>query len=116
METVRVTKMVADEAAAPSAGVGSPDKIAGISKNTATIGFLFFLWYLFNIIFNIMNKRVLNAWSNPWILSTVQLGIGSIMVLTQWLLGLQKRPNVSPKLLKAMFLPTLSHLVGHVST
>lgn len=38
------------------------------------------------------------------------------MVLTQWALKLQKRPNVSPKLLKAMFLPTLSHLVGHVST
>lgn len=84
--------------------------------NKATIGFLFFLWYFFNIIFNIMNKRVLNAWCNPWILSTVQLGIGSIMVLTQWLLKLQQRPNISPKLLKALFLPTLSHLVGHVST
>lgn len=67
-------------------------------------------------IFNLLNKQVLNAWSNPWILSTVQLGIGSIMVLLQWGLKLQKRPNVSPKLLKALFLPTLSHLVGHVST
>lgn len=84
--------------------------------NKATIGFLFFLWYLFNIIFNIMNKRVLNAWSNPWILSTVQLGIGSIMVLTRWLLKPQTRPNITPKLMKALFLPTLSHLVGHVST
>lgn len=63
-----------------------------------------------------MNKKVLNAWSNPWILSTVQLGIGSIMVLLQWGLGIQKKPNVSPKLIKAMALPTISHLVGHVST
>lgn len=80
------------------------------------VAFLFFLWYVFNIIFNIMNKRVLNAWSNPLILSTVQLGIGSIMVLLQWALRIQKRPNISPKLLRALFLPTLSHLVGHVAT
>lgn len=86
------------------------------SSNTLQVGFLFFLWYVFNIIFNLMNKTVLNAWSNPWILSTVQLGVGSIMVLTQWALRLQKRPNISFKLLRALFLPTISHLVGHVST
>lgn len=84
--------------------------------NTMYIGFLFFLWYLFNIIFNIMNKRVLNAWSNPWILSTVQLAVGSVMVLIRWALVRSSRPNISPALLKALFLPTLSHLVGHVST
>lgn len=86
------------------------------AANTAYVGFLFFLWYAFNIIFNIMNKRILNAWSNPWILSTVQLAVGSVMVLTRWLLLPKTRPNISPKLLKALFLPTLSHLVGHVST
>ncbi|CAN8070213.1 unnamed protein product, partial [Agarophyton chilense] len=80
------------------------------------VALLFLLWYLFNIVFNILNKQVLNAWSNPWILSTVQLGVGSLMVLLQWALGLQKRPNLSPSLLRALLLPTLSHLVGHVST
>lgn len=63
-----------------------------------------------------MNKKVLNAWSNPWLLSTVQLGVGSLMVLTQWALGIQKRPKMSKKLIKAIALPTISHLVGHVST
>lgn len=63
-----------------------------------------------------MNKRVLNAWSNPWILSTVQLAVGSAMVLLRWALVRSSRPNLSPALLKALFLPTLSHLVGHVST
>lgn len=112
--------MVAEDPAAAaaranSASVSSPG-MSSASASKLTIGILFGLWYLFNIIFNIMNKRVLNAWSNPWILSTVQLGIGSLMVLTQWALKLQKRPNISIKLLKALFLPTLSHLVGHVST
>lgn len=110
-------KMVADESV-PSSSPSLAER-AGISSaraNTLYIGFLFFLWYLFNIVFNIMNKRVLNAWSNPWLLSTVQLGIGSIMVLLRWLIQPSSRPNLSPKLLKALFLPTLSHLVGHVST
>lgn len=108
-------RMTAEDAA----GGAPKGRAAGLSPaavNRATIAGLFFLWYLFNIIFNIMNKRVLNAWSNPWILSTVQLGIGSVMVLTQWLLKIQQRPNVSLKLLRALFLPTISHLVGHVST
>lgn len=107
----KTLKMVAEEPV-PS----NPLNLSPAAKNTATIGGLFFLWYVFNIIFNILNKRVLNAWSNPWILSTVQLGVGSIMVLLQWGLRIQKRPNLSPKLVKALFLPTLSHLVGHVST
>jgi solute carrier family 35, member E1 len=79
-------------------------------------GFLFLMWYAFNIIFNLMNKQVLNAWSKPLALSTVQLAVGSVMVLTQWGLKLSKRPKITRKLLKALFLPTLGHLVGHVST
>lgn len=84
--------------------------------NTAYVGFLFFLWYAFNIIFNIMNKKVLNVWSNPWILSTLQLFVGSVLALLRWALVKSSRPNVSWKLLRALFLPTVSHLVGHVST
>ncbi|PXF50002.1 Glucose-6-phosphate/phosphate translocator 1, chloroplastic [Gracilariopsis chorda] len=110
---VSTIKMVAREEPSsinPSSGLSLP------SSDTLQVGFLFFLWYVFNIIFNLMNKTVLNAWSKPWILSTVQLGVGSIMVLTQWALRLQKRPNLSFKLIRALFLPTISHLVGHVST
>eukprot|EP00177_Eucheuma_denticulatum_P004098 GFKZ01007427.1.p1 GENE.GFKZ01007427.1~~GFKZ01007427.1.p1 ORF type:complete len:411 (-),score=46.34 GFKZ01007427.1:331-1497(-) len=112
------TRMVAEDAGASRAPASAPlaSAVTGESASKATVALLFGLWYLFNIIFNILNKRVLNAWSNPWILSTVQLGVGSIMVLLQWALKLQRRPNLSPKLIKALFLPTLSHLVGHVST
>lgn len=110
---VPVVRMVSDDAGSKKS---APLGLSAPSSNTVYIGFLFFLWYLFNIIFNILNKKVLNAWSKPWILSTVQLAIGSVMVLARWLLMPSSRPNVSPKLLKALFLPTLSHLVGHVST
>ena len=33
-----------------------------------------FLWYAFNIIFNIVNKSTLNAFPCPWFISTLQLG------------------------------------------
>lgn len=59
---------------------------------------------------------MLNKWSYPWILSTIQLGTGSLYCLVQWVLGIREKPNVTPKLIKAMILPTLAHLVGHVST
>lgn len=111
-----VISMVADDSAPTTTTNTNRFGLSPALANTLNIGFLFFLWYLFNIIFNIMNKRVLNAWSNPWILSTVQLMIGSMMVLIQWALRIQPRPNLSWPLLKAMFLPTLSHLIGHVST
>ncbi len=63
-----------------------------------------------------MNKKVLNAWNNPWMLSTVQLAIGASLAIFQWATGIQKKPNVSPALIKAMALPTIGHLIGHVST
>ena len=59
---------------------------------------------------------MLNNWSYPWVLSTIQLGTGSLYCLIQWVTGLREKPNVSPKLIKAMILPTLAHLTGHVST
>lgn len=105
----------------PSSKVPIPENsentaMSPATRNTLIIGVLFGLWYAFNIVFNLMNKQVLNAWNKPLALSTVQLGIGCLMVLTQWTLGMTKRPNITPKLLKALFLPTVAHLVGHVST
>jgi solute carrier family 35, member E1 len=79
-------------------------------------GGLFLLWYAFNIVFNLMNKQVLNAWNKPLALSTVQLAIGSAMALARWAVDKKSRPRVSKKLIKAVFLPTLGHLVGHVAT
>jgi solute carrier family 35 protein E1 len=33
-----------------------------------------FLWYAFNVIFNIVNKSTLNAFPCPWFIATLQLG------------------------------------------
>jgi solute carrier family 35, member E1 len=116
-------RMVAGDDALGKAHEPAPEaKLAPITvpssavRATLVTGALFGLWYAFNIVFNLMNKQVLNAWSKPLALSTIQLAVGCVMVLFQWTTGLAKRPNLSPKLMKALFLPTLGHLVGHVST
>lgn len=109
-----VTRMIAGDDA--SSSVADASMVSAATKSTLYTGFLFLLWYTFNIVFNLMNKQVLNAWPKPLALSTVQLGIGSAMVLSQWAVKKSSRPTISKKLLKALFLPTLGHLVGHVST
>lgn len=115
------TRMVAgDEAMANKTPADVPSggkpAVTSAMQGTLVTGGLFLLWYAFNIVFNLMNKQVLNAWSKPLALSTVQLGIGSLMAVFGWIVRPSSRPKVSKKLLKALFLPTLSHLVGHVAT
>jgi len=86
------------------------------SVSRLRIGFYFGLWYLFNVIFNVLNKSTLNLWAFPWTLSLVQLGVGSSYCALLWILNLRKRPNVTWGLLRAMVLPVLGHLAGHVLT
>lgn len=83
---------------------------------TLKVGFYFGLWYFFNVVFNVLNKKTLNVWTFPWTLSLVQLGVGSLYCAILWIFGLRQRPNVSWGLLRAMILPVLGHLAGHVLT
>ncbi|EME27661.1 sugar-phosphate:phosphate translocator, DMT family [Galdieria sulphuraria] len=99
---------------------GSPQKSSvGVSPtlvHTLKVGFYFFLWYFFNFIFNIANKRTLNMWKYPWVLSTIQLGVGALYCTFLWVLGLRTKPNVSKKLIKALIWPSLGHTLGHAAT
>ncbi|GJQ14945.1 hypothetical protein GpartN1_g6736.t1 [Galdieria partita] len=99
---------------------GSPQKSSvGVSPtlvHTLKVGFYFFLWYFFNFIFNIANKRTLNMWKYPWVLSTIQLGVGALYCTVLWILGLRTKPNVSKKLIKALIWPSLGHTLGHAAT
>uniref|UniRef100_A0A7S1T751 Sugar phosphate transporter domain-containing protein n=2 Tax=Compsopogon caeruleus TaxID=31354 RepID=A0A7S1T751_9RHOD len=98
-----------------SAGQGSQRIVTPLGR-TLKVGFYFGLWYFFNVVFNVLNKSTLNVWSYPWTLSLVQLGGGSLYCALLWILGLRQKPNVSWGLLRAMILPVLGHLGGHVLT
>eukprot|EP00186_Timspurckia_oligopyrenoides_P001120 CAMPEP_0182445040 /NCGR_PEP_ID=MMETSP1172-20130603/3300_1 /TAXON_ID=708627 /ORGANISM="Timspurckia oligopyrenoides, Strain CCMP3278" /LENGTH=383 /DNA_ID=CAMNT_0024640737 /DNA_START=67 /DNA_END=1218 /DNA_ORIENTATION=+ len=107
------SKSVLSMTAAPSSE-SDDDSTKAAAKQTLKVGFFFGLWYAFNVVFNIVNKKTLNIWSYPWTLSTVQLGVGSLYCTLAWLTGLRVKPNVSWGLLKAMLLPAFGHTIGHV--
>lgn len=85
-------------------------------RKTLQIGWYIFLWYAFNIVYNISNKKVLNWFPMPWFVSWFQLLIGVLYVLPQWFLGIRKRPVVPNVAVKAMLPISIGHVVGHVST
>jgi hypothetical protein len=80
-----------EEVQAAVAARGGEQK--GGMMQTLKVGSFFFLWYLFNIGYNIYNKKCLNVLPLPWTVGLVQLSFGLIYVFALWLTGLRK---VSP--------------------
>ncbi|CAN1242866.1 Glucose-6-phosphate/phosphate translocator 1, chloroplastic [Linum perenne] len=61
----------------------------------AKIGSYFATWWALNVVFNIYNKKVLNAFPYPWLTSTLSLACGSLMMLISWV--------------------AVAHTIGHVA-
>lgn len=55
---------------------------------------LFLLWYMLNVYYNIVNKKVLNVVPAPITISAVQLLIGSIYWSLTVLVGLKPKPKL----------------------
>lgn len=72
-------------------------------------------WYAFNIVFNILNKSLLNIFPCPWFIATFQLGASALFMMALWATGLHPAPAVSSKLFKALIPVAFFHTVGHVS-
>ncbi len=65
---------------------------SGLKQRARVLGY-FGLWYALNVWYNIVNKKVLNALPLPSSVAVLQLGIGSLWVGTQWLLGIRAPPG-----------------------
>jgi solute carrier family 35 protein E1 len=83
--------------------------------NKLLLGAYIFGWYAFNIVFNIINKSVLNVFPAPWFLATFQLCASAVFMMVLWMTGLQQRPRVSKELILALIPVAFFHTVGHVS-
>jgi solute carrier family 35 protein E1 len=81
---------------------------------TLTVGTYFGLWYLFNIAYNIYNKRSLNVLDYPWTVATIQMAAGILYFAPLWLLGIRKAPKLSKDDLKTLFPIALCHTGVHV--
>lgn len=67
------------------------------------IGLYFATWWALNVVFNIYNKKVLNAFPFPWLTSTLSLAAGSLIMLVSWATKIAETPNTDFDFWKALF-------------
>ncbi|KAI7839663.1 hypothetical protein COHA_006472 [Chlorella ohadii] len=109
------------QAVVASAAAGSAPVVAAAAaepaggSNALKVTSYVFLWYAFNIVFNILNKSTLNIFPAPWFLATFQLMASAAFMCVLWALRLQPVPQVSWADIKALAPVALFHTIGHVS-
>ncbi|CAI0468200.1 unnamed protein product [Linum tenue] len=79
------------------------------------IGIYFATWWALNVVFNIYNKKVLNAFPYPWLTSTLSLACGSLMMLVSWATRVADAPRVDSEFLKSLLPVAIAHTIGHVA-
>lgn len=67
------------------------------------IGVYFAMWWALNVVFNIYNKKVLNAYPFPWLTSTLSLACGSLIMLISWATRIAEAPKTDMDFWKALF-------------
>jgi len=82
----------------------------GGSKVALYIG----LWYLFNIGYNIYNKKTLIAYPYPWACALWQMAFGWFIFVPLWLLGIRKVPKLTVKQAIKISPSAFGHLATHV--
>ncbi|KAK4804090.1 hypothetical protein SAY86_003907 [Trapa natans] len=79
------------------------------------IGIYFATWWALNVVFNIYNKKVLNAFPYPWLTSTLSLAAGSLMMLVSWATRVAETPKVDLDFWKMLLPVAVAHTIGHVA-
>ncbi|GAV68608.1 EamA domain-containing protein/TPT domain-containing protein [Cephalotus follicularis] len=79
------------------------------------IGIYFATWWALNVVFNIYNKKVLNAFPYPWLTSTLSLATGSLMMLISWATRIAETPKTDFEFWKTLFPVAVAHTIGHVA-
>lgn len=94
-------KCEAYEAADSSKPVEPEEKSEAVNK--VKIGVYFATWWALNVVFNIYNKKVLNAYPYPWLTSTLSLACGSLMMLISWATKIAEAPKTDLEFWKTLF-------------
>ncbi|XP_057540391.1 glucose-6-phosphate/phosphate translocator 1, chloroplastic-like isoform X2 [Amaranthus tricolor] len=92
----------------------SPE-IPGEAARKIKIGIYFATWWALNVVFNIYNKKVLNAFPFPWLTSTLSLAMGSLIMLVSWATRVVEAPNTDFDFWKALLPVAVAHTIGHVA-
>ncbi|CAM8906275.1 unnamed protein product [Rhodiola kirilowii] len=81
----------------------------------AKIGVYFATWWALNVVFNIYNKKVLNAFPYPWLTSTLSLAAGSLIMIISWATKLAEAPKTDFDFWKTLLPVAVAHTIGHVA-
>merc|ERR1719327_1314465 len=104
----------ASTTALKATGVTGGAKAEDGLMETLKTGSFFALWYLFNIGYNIYNKKALNALPIPYTQAALQLFVGIPYVAVLWATGLRKAPKLSVDNVKTLIPVSLGHLGTHI--
>lgn len=88
---------------------------AAAAAQKIKIGIYFAVWWSLNVVFNIYNKKVLNAYPYPWLTSTLSLACGSLMMLVSWAIRIAEFPETDLDFWKGLAPVALAHTIGHVA-
>lgn len=88
---------------------------AAAAASKVKIGIYFATWWALNVVFNIYNKKVLNAFPYPWLTSTLSLATGSLMMLISWATRIAEAPKTDLDFWKALAPVAVAHTIGHVA-
>jgi solute carrier family 35, member E1 len=72
------------------------------TKQRIKISIYFATWWALNVVFNIYNKKVLNAFPFPWLTSTLSLAAGSFIMLVSWATRIAEAPKTDMDFWKAL--------------
>ncbi|KAF3320866.1 glucose-6-phosphate/phosphate translocator 2 [Carex littledalei] len=84
-------------------------------KQTIKISIYFATWWALNVVFNIYNKKVLNAFPFPWLTSVLSLAAGSLIMLVSWATHIAEAPKTDMDFWKALAPVAIAHTIGHVA-
>ena len=76
----------------------------------------FALWYALNIVYNIVNKKVLNVLPAPLIIGTLQFGVGALFCSLLWILRLRPIPTLTPNGHRAIRHIGAHHAAGQLAS
>ena len=76
----------------------------------------FALWYALNIVYNIVNKKVLNVLPAPLIIGTLQFGVGALFCSLLWILRLRPIPTLTPSGHRAIRHIGAHHAAGQLAS
>ena len=80
------------------------------------IGGYFAAWYALNVVYNIVNKKVLNVLPAPMTVGSIQFGVGALYCATTWLLKFRPCPTLTKDGTVAVATVGANHMLGQLAT